>query len=39
MTVHGPLAERARHLPITDQLAKPFDLEALYATVARWAPA
>lgn len=39
MTVHGPLAERARHLPITDQLPKPFDLQALYATVARLVPA
>jgi CheY-like chemotaxis protein len=39
MSVYGPLAERARALPITAQLPKPFDLEALRATVARWVPA
>jgi two-component system alkaline phosphatase synthesis response regulator PhoP len=38
MSVYGARADATRQLPVTDQLPKPFDLEALYGTVGRWLP-
>jgi CheY-like chemotaxis protein len=39
MSAHDRLEAIAAQMPIQDQLPKPFNLERMYATVARWMPA